>query len=597
MAKQGNPNPAHKTLRKKAEARLRSGPTNLKRMSARDVQRLVHELEIHQIELEMQNEELCGAQIELAESRDRYSDLYDLAPIGYMTLNVAGKILDANLMVATMLGMDRRNLLRANVMKFIMPQSEKKWYSYRDAVISADIKQLCEIEMKRADGTPLDVRLEAISFGSGISHRFRMAIIDITDQKRSEKEREELLVRERAARHDAEAASQAKSRFLAMVSHELRTPLTPILGWSKLLTGETRESPQCVLALKSIERNAKLLAQLIGDLLDVSAMIAGKVRLQVRPVELTGIVNAAIDTVRPQAEARNIRIQTRFDADCRCSCDPKRLQQVIWNLLSNAIKFTPSGGRVTVQLQRGDSGMRIIVSDTGKGISAEFLPHIFDPFRQADTASTRKDGGLGLGLAIVRHITELHGGRVDAASAGEGKGTTFTIQLPFNAGHEGRTIAATRHPFRQPPDGAATSDYWPSLERVRILVVDDEVDTVEMLMATLEYYHAEVWTSRDVDGALEMFRQRRPDVLISDIAMPDRDGYALIAKVRALEKPTGKHVVAIALTAYVRMEDRARALNAGFDAFVAKPVEPSQLLSVLAAVRRQADENVPPSAA
>jgi len=327
-------------------------------------------------------------------------------------------------------------------------------------------------------------------------------------------------------------------------------------------------------------------AQLIEDIFDVSRIIVGKMSLESRRVELEQIINAAIDTARPAADAKSIHIQTHWDTDVGfVSGDPGRLQQVVWNLLSNAVKFTPNGGRVDVRLERLDSDVRITVSDTGQGISADFLPLVFDRFRQADSTSTRKYSGLGLGLAIVRQIIEMHGGTVQAESRGEGQGATFTVRLPIRGiGDKENTTSRGGPVF---PTVAKITPFVcpPQIYGLRVLLVDDQPDTLEMLKAALEQQcRAEVRTSADVATALEVFQQWKPGVLVSDIAMPGEDGYALIAKVRALEQQGGKRTPAIALTAYVRVEERARVLQAGYDRFVPKPVEPSELLATLASL-------------
>src|SRR2546427_8095903 len=408
---------------------------------------------------------------------------------------------------------------------------------------------------------------------------------DITERRHVEEDRKQLLARGQSARQEAEAANRAKDDFLATVSHELRTPLSPILGWSTLLRNQSLDDATSVRALESIERNAKVQAQLIEDILDVSRIIVGKMSLETRPLELEQIINAAIDTARPAADAKSIQIQTNCDTDVGLiSGDPGRLQQVVWNLLSNAVKFTPNGGRVDVWLERLDSDVQITVSDTGQGIGADFLPLIFDRFRQADSTRTRKYGGLGLGLAIVRQIVEMHGGTVQAESRGEGQGATFTVRLPIRGMADKED--STPREARVFPTVAKVPAFVcpPQIYGLRVLLVDDQPDTLEMLKAALEQCRAEVRTSADAAAALEVFQEWKPDVLVSDIAMPGEDGYALIAKVRTLEQQAGKRTPAIALTAYVRVEDRRRVLQAGYDKFVPKPVEPSELLATLASL-------------
>ncbi len=383
------------------------------------------------------------------------------------------------------------------------------------------------------------------------------------------------------ARDEAEAGNRAKDEFLAVVSHELRTPLTPILSWVRLLSGGQLDDGASKRALASIERNARSQAQLIEDLLDVSRIMAGKVRLDVQQVELIPIIEAAIDSTRPATDAKQIRVHTMLDPRAGVvAADPERLQQVLWNLLSNAIKFTPKGGRVQVQLRRVNSHVEISVSDTGQGIPSEFLPHVFDRFRQADSSSRRAHGGLGLGLAIVRNIVELHGGAVHAASAGEGQGATFTVELPLSILHP-TTAPARVHP--------RTSDAVPfkavqTLNGVRVLVVDDEPDTLETVETVLSRCGADVHTAATVEAALDEVTRWHPDLVVSDIGMPGEDGYSLIARLRALGPAAGGNVPAIALTAYARVEDRLRVLTAGFQMHVPKPIEPAELVAVISSV-------------
>jgi signal transduction histidine kinase/ActR/RegA family two-component response regulator len=402
-------------------------------------------------------------------------------------------------------------------------------------------------------------------------------------QKRTEEERAMLLA-------EAEAANRTKDEFLATMSHELRTPMTAILGWAQLLRSHTLGEADFERALEIVERNARAQQKLIDDLLDISRIITGKLRLDVRPVDLASVVAATVDALRPTAEAKAIRLQSILDPQAGpVSGDTDRLQQVVWNLLSNAIKFTPKGGRVQVRLERVDSHIEIVVSDSGKGISAEFLPHVFDRFRQADGTSTRKHGGLGLGLSIVRQLVELHGGAVSVESDGEGHGATFIVQLPqmVTRRQTSAAAAAAARPRRQPAAGGKhfSFDCPPSLKGLRILVVDDEPDTRRLLRTMLEQCGSEVTTAGSASEALAAFAESRPDVLISDIGMPGEDGYELIGKLRATE--TGRlaeRVPAIALTAYARVEDRVRALNAGFQVHVTKPIEPVELLAVIASL-------------
>ncbi|HYE65867.1 MAG TPA: ATP-binding protein [Pyrinomonadaceae bacterium] len=397
-------------------------------------------------------------------------------------------------------------------------------------------------------------------------------------------EREQLLIREKMARAEAESANRLKEEFLATVSHELRTPLNAIIGWSHMLRNRRLDEATMARAIETIERNAQSQAQLIEDLLDVSRVITGKLHLNIGPVDMASVINAAIDCVQLAANSKNIQLGVTLDPSVRhLSGDAGRLQQVVWNLLSNAIKFTPTGGRVEVRLERADSCVQIRVNDTGQGICPDFLPFVFDRFRQADGTSTRRHGGLGLGLAIVRHLVELHGGTVHADSLGEGRGSTFIIRLPLMVAHEGaRSRRRETGSLYSSEDAEARLNPLPSLDGVRVLLVDDDLDTLQILTVMLAEHKAKVHAVSSAAEALEALHWYKPDVLVSDLAMPDEDGYSLIAKVRALEATNGKRMPALALTAYVRVQDRARALSEGFNMFVPKPVEPHELVTAIA---------------
>jgi PAS domain S-box-containing protein len=432
-----------------------------------------------------------------------------------------------------------------------------------------------------------------LALAENLAHRIALAVDNarlyreaqdaVTAREEALGLRDELLEREHAAREEAEAANRTKDEFLATVSHELRTPLNAILGWAHMLRTNKLDETTQSRALETIERNAKAQAQLIEDILDVSRIVTGKLRLDVRPIELATVVEAAIDSVRPAADAKEIRIETILDPRAGpVSGDANRLQQIVWNLIANAVKFTSKGGRVQARLERVASHVEIVVSDTGQGISTEFLPYVFDRFRQADATTTRRYGGLGLGLAIVRHLAEMHGGTVRADSPGEGMGATFTVNLPLIA-----ALAESRDPERAHPTsgGSVLSVPSPRLDGVSVLVVDDEPDTREMLKVMIEQFGAEVRASASSDHALQLLRGWRPDVIVSDIEMPDEDGYELIRKVRQAEVKNGfRQVPAVALTAYARVEDRLRALSAGYQMHIAKPAEPAELAVVIASL-------------
>jgi PAS domain S-box-containing protein len=436
-----------------------------------------------------------------------------------------------------------------------------------------------------ADGAshPVDYTGTPIRDADGLVIGVVVVFRDVTERRRLElerqaatMERERLLEAERAARAEAERASRVKDDFVAMVSHELRTPLNAILGWAQLMSRGRHDDALIERGLNVVMRNTRLQAQLISDLLDISRIVAGKLQLDAQRVELRTIVANAIETLEREAEARGVEIQQLLDDDTDpVAGDSSRLQQVVWNLLANAIKFTPRGGHVRVILRQENTTAEIVVTDDGAGIRADFLPHVFDRFHQADRSITRRFGGLGLGLAIVKHIVDLHGGSVRAESAGEGLGASFTVTLPVvvDAGERHRRAGA----------GAAAFDVEtsPALAGIRVLVVEDEVDTLDFLTRLLQAHGATVLAVGAAADALAVVRDSKPDMLISDIGLPGVDGYELIQQVRRLSAP-GRDLPAIALTAYARLEDRTRALRAGYQAHVAKPVEPAELIAMVA---------------
>lgn len=400
------------------------------------------------------------------------------------------------------------------------------------------------------------------------------------------KDREELLNREQAARQKAEEASRAKDEFLSMLSHELRTPLNAMLGWTKMLQSGKLDDNMYARAIETIHRNAKLQARLIEDMLDVSRIISGKLRLDAQPTDPSTVINAAVDTLRPAADAKQIRFQVVMDFGAGLVLgDPSRLQQVVWNLLSNAIKFTPRGGRVQVQLERINSHMEITVSDTGPGIDEAFLPYVFDRFRQADSTSARIHGGLGLGLAIVRHLVEMHGGTVEASNRADEQGAVFTVKLPLMVVRkQSDSQAADAERVHPTASGNLPFDCPPGLAGLKVLVVDDEADARQLLIFVLDRCGAVAKACASAGEALEALAQFKPDILVSDIGMPDEDGYMLIEKVRSLDAERGGRIPAVALTAYARVEDRLRALAAGYNMHVPKPVEPAELAMVIASL-------------
>lgn len=397
----------------------------------------------------------------------------------------------------------------------------------------------------------------------------------VAELQRSEEAREQLLVRAERARSEAEAANRIKDDFLATLSHELRTPLTSLLGWACVLRGEQINDGLLTQGLEAIERNARVQAQLIDDLLDVSRIVSGKLHLNVRPLDLSFVVQAAINVVHPAADAKGIKLDFRAQPGLSAiSGDSSRLQQVVWNLLSNAVKFTHPGGKIDVRLDQTSDHVRVTIGDSGQGIDPEFLPSVFDRFRQADSSTTRNVGGLGLGLAIVRHLVELHGGTVAAASDGVGKGATFSASFPILSqrtdalmmGYSGETTRLELH----------------SLEGLRVLLVDDEPEARQIISTVITRTGAEVRACESAGEALATLVEWKPDVLMSDIAMPGEDGYSLIRKVRSLSREQGGETPAAAFTAYARDEDRQRALSAGYQMHIAKPISSTQLVSMIA---------------
>jgi PAS domain S-box-containing protein len=416
--------------------------------------------------------------------------------------------------------------------------------------------------------------------------------LDIHDRKQDEQERAALLAKAEAAYRDADAANRSKDEFLATVSHELRTPLNAIMGWTQLLLAKganTADDERHRRGLETVVRNAKLQAQLIDDLLDVSRIISGKMRLDVQPTDLAAVIDAAVEAIRPAAEGKQIQLRRVLDPFAGpVMGDPARLQQVVWNLLSNAVKFTPKGGKIEVRLERVNSHVEILVADTGAGITPEFLPHVFDRFRQLDASTTRRHGGLGLGLSIVRHLVELHGGTVRVKSPGEGEGSTFIVALPLSVAHLTPGEGARIHPRTEElaPADPCRDDPALDLRGIRVLVVDDEPDARETLQQILEHCNAEVRTVGSAAEAMKALESWRPDVLLSDIGMPGEDGYDLIRRVRELPAERGGRTPAAALTAFARGEDRRRALRAGFQMHVAKPVDLQELATVVASLAR-----------
>ncbi|PCC68571.1 PAS domain-containing hybrid sensor histidine kinase/response regulator [Nannocystis exedens] len=543
---------------------------------------LVQGQDVTQFRLLHQRREVAEAALRASE--ERYRRLFASLDDGYcllqMIVDANGETVDYRFLEANSAFETHTGLVGAvgRTAREMVPDLDESWFR-----LYARVAATGETARFENHAPALNRWFEVCATRVGEAELRQVALVfkDISERKRNEATRAELFARESAARREAEAATQLRDEFLATVSHELRTPLTSILGWAQMLQLDGLPAEQRRHAIDTIERNARAQAQLIEDLLDVSSILAGKLRLEVQAVKIREIVEAALDTVRPAAEARGVRLQATLASGATVMGDPQRLQQVVWNLLSNAVKFTPRGGRVQVLVERRDSSVEIVVADTGKGIRPEFQPHVFERFRQADGATTRRHGGLGLGLSIVRQLVEMHGGTVGVFSEGEDRGCSFTVRIPLAV-----TLRREIEARETPREGPAAKDLQcpPELAGLRVLVVDDERDTREMLGMLLQRCGVEVLLAGSAAEALQQIVSERPDVLISDIGMPGEDGYMLLERVRRLPRDAGGSIPAVALTAYARSEDRTRALLAGFNNHVAKPVEPLELLAVIASL-------------
>jgi PAS domain S-box-containing protein len=517
-------------------------------------------------------------------SEGRYRSLVELSP-DVLFVHADGKIAYANAAAVKFFGArDAKELIGRSPLDFVAVDSRPLVQSRIQQLVAQGVNvPLVSEDWVRLDGSTVPV--EAI--GGTVPWRngaaIQVILRDISERKRAEEEKSRLLSSERAARSAAEHASRMKDEFLATLSHELRTPLNAIVGWSQLLLQGSTDEADLKQGLLTIERNARVQTQLIEDLLDMSRIISGKLRLDIQRALPASFIEAAINSVKPAADAKGIRLEQILDAHAGpVAGDPSRLQQVVWNLLSNAIKFTPKGGRVQVILKRVDSQIELTVADTGQGIAPEFLPFVFDRFRQADASTTRKMGGLGIGLAIAKQLVELHGGSIGVRSPGQGQGSTFTVQLPVMVVHARKDDAEQVHPGFA--SGMAVNRSRIGLEGIRVLVVDDEPDARDLIKRLLEDCKAVVSTAASAAEAVPILEAQRFHVLVSDIGMPVVDGYEFLRQVRQLKPENGGRIPAIALTAFARSEDRTRALMSGYQVHVAKPVEPAELVATVASV-------------
>jgi signal transduction histidine kinase/ActR/RegA family two-component response regulator len=519
---------------------------------------------------------------ELAHSLSMISATLESTSNAILVTDEKGKVLSYNqnfvdmwkIPPGVMESLDHKNVLQVTARQFKDPEQFRKKV---DNIYATSPPESFDF-LETADGRAFErySKIQCIkSRNVGRVWSFR----EITELKRAEAERERLLVSERKARERAEREMRVKDEFLATLSHELRTPLNAILGWANILRA-TDKPNEIAEALEVIERNARSQTKIIEDLLDMSRIVSGKVRLDVQSVELLPVIEASIESVNPMATAKQIRLTSVLDPLAGpISGDPARLQQIIWNLLTNALKFTPKGGRVHVVLKRVNSHLEISVTDSGQGITPEFLPHVFDRFRQADASTTREQRGLGLGLAIVKNLVDLHGGTVLAQSPGLNQGSTFIVAFPVPSAKLHPKPHA-RHPESALDGGIADESL--DLTGVHVLAVDDEADARRLIKSILSRCGATVETVGSATEALECLKKTRPHVFITDIGMPGEDGYAIIRKIRQLDAGNGGNIPAIALTAFARSEDRRRAILSGFQMHVAKPVEPSELVAIVA---------------
>lgn len=545
-------------------------------------------------EVKRQAKQLAEINTQLRKSEEQFRSLSACSPVGIFLTDVEGRCTYTNPRFQVLCGLTDEQSLGDGWLRSVHPEDRPRILADWSAWTLANRDYSSEFRLQTPERLVRQVHLRTSPMrsdrGELIGHVG--TVEDITERKQAEEARAQM-IREQAARQEAEAANRMKDEFLATLSHELRTPLNSVLGWAGLLRTRKFDEATISRALETIERNAKLQAQMIEDILDVSRIIRGKLSITLRPIKLVPVIEAAIESVRPSGEAKDIEVSCTFDPDVdRVLGDPVRLQQIIWNLLSNAIKFTPEGGKIEVRVVHNGSQAQIQVKDTGIGIDKEFLPHVFDRFRQADSTTTRSHGGLGLGLAIVSHLIDLHGGTVQADSEGEGKGSTFTVSLllhnpiestnssvqpEHNCGEQSQVPRKSDYSFSTP--SVQTSN---TLSGLRVLLVDDEPDVRELVTTVLEESGARAIAVESAAEVFKVLEQVQPDVLISDIGMPLEDGYGLIRQVREIEAERGGFLPAIALTAYVREEDFRQAIESGFQMHISKPIDPSQLVRVVA---------------
>jgi PAS domain S-box-containing protein len=562
--------------RQQAEEAVREVNENLERR----VSERTEQLEAAQKELQNQINVHKLWEEALQETNQTFKDLIQALPSAIIILGPEASVRLWNPAAERLFGWREQDVLSRPI-PMVPKDKQEEYGTFLKRCLEGEVSVDAEVHWQKQDGSPIGLRMSMMPMrdAEGNVTIFVLLFADLHERKRDEETRAQLLAHEQAARAEAEAANRAKDQFLALISHELRKPLTSLLGWARLLRAGQLGEVATARAVTTIERSAKSHVQIIEEIVDVSDILGGKLSLDVRPVELVPIIEGAIEAVRPAANAKAIRIRSMLDAGAgSVSGDPDRLQQVVRNLLSNAVESTPKSGRVQVRLERVDSYAQITVSDTGAGISAEFLPHVFDRLRQADP-STGRHSGLGLGLAIARHLMELHGGTIHAESPGADQGSIFTVRLPL------RAVQMQTAGLGTPSEKSAVPHLHSTiLAGLGVLVVDNEADARDLLTVMLEQYGAKVIAVPSAGEALEAVKRLRPDVLVSDVELPGEDGYALIGKVRALEPGRGGQIPAVALTTYAKVGDRLRALSAGYHMHVSKPVDPAELVTAVASV-------------
>jgi PAS domain S-box-containing protein len=531
------------------------------------------ELEVHQIELEMQVRELRDSRRLLEESEARYAKLYNQAPVAFVTLDGAANIVEANATATTLFG-------RPHALLVGMPFKNAARMTDRNALgahlrecLASRKQETCEVEWISPAGEPGVLQLSTCTEDSadGAVLGYLTSVVDTTGINRAKAEAVQLQ-HERHARAQADEANRLKDEFIALVSHEIRTPLNSILGWTQMMKYHEGNRELVEHGLDVSERNARALARIVDDILDVSRIVTGKLHVEMAETDFSAVVRSALETAQPFAGANHVRLKESLASDSVLRGDAARLQQVVSNLLSNALKFSRAGGHVQVTLERVGSTLRLTVSDDGCGIDAKDLPHVFESFRQADGSTRRAHAGLGLGLAIARHIVHAHGGIITARSEGVGFGTMLTVELP-----------AMSEPPSSRPSTRAVSATSGALGEVKVLVVDDDESSSELAQIALTDHGAVVMSASSVNGALALLEEFAPDVIVSDVAMPERDGYDLIREVRRRPAPLGT-VPAVAVTAYARPEDTTRALEAGFTCHLSKPTDPRRLTATICEV-------------